>query len=100
MNFIEMGRISKAAIVSLAMVLGLSACTRDYTVAYVYMTTAKSNPGVINQYAVDYQSGALIPIGSPVAAGNDPVTLVPSPSGLFVYVLNRLDATSPVQEFA
>jgi 6-phosphogluconolactonase len=94
----EMSRISKASIVSLAMMLGLSACTRDYTVAFVYMTTAKSNPGVIDQYAVDYDSGGLTSIGTPVAAGNDPVTLVASPSGLFIYVVNHLDST--VQEFA
>jgi 6-phosphogluconolactonase (cycloisomerase 2 family) len=100
MNFIEMGRISKAAIVSVALVLGMSACTRDYTVAFVYVTTAKSNPGVINQYAVDYSAGSLTSIGSPVAAGNDPISLVASPSGLFIYVINHLDATNPVQEFA
>jgi 6-phosphogluconolactonase len=98
MNLNEMSRITKASIVSLAMVLGLSACTRDYTVAYVYMTTAKSNPGIVDQYAVDYASGALTSAGAPVAAGNDPVSLVASPSGLFIYVVNRLDST--VQEFA
>jgi 6-phosphogluconolactonase (cycloisomerase 2 family) len=98
MRLNEMGRIAKASIVSLATVLGLSACTRDYTVAYVYMTTAKSNPGVINQYAVDFKSGSLTTIGTPVAAGNDPVAQVASPSGLFIYVANRLDST--VQEFA
>jgi 6-phosphogluconolactonase (cycloisomerase 2 family) len=100
MNFTEMGRITKAGIVSLAMMLGLSACTRDYTVAYVYVTTAKSNPGVINQYAVDYSAGSLTSIGSPIAAGNDPISLVASPSGLFVYVINHLDTAKPVQEFA
>jgi 6-phosphogluconolactonase len=78
----------------------MSACTRDYTVAYVYMTTAKSNPGVIDQYAVDYVSGALTAIGTPIAAGNDPTTLVASPNGLFIYVVNHLDSTNPVQEFA
>jgi 6-phosphogluconolactonase (cycloisomerase 2 family) len=93
-----MSRIAKASIVSLATVLGLSACTRDYTVAFVYMTTAKSNPGVINQYAVDFKSGSLTTIGTAVAAGNDPVAQVASPSGLFIYVVNRLDST--VQEFA
>ena len=98
MRLNEMSRIAKASIVSLSMVLGLSACTRDYTVAFVYMTTAKTSPGLIDQYAVDYESGALTSIGSPVAAGNDPVTLIASPSGLFLYVLNRLDST--VQEFA
>jgi 6-phosphogluconolactonase len=98
MNLNHTSRIAKALIVSLAMVLGLSACTRDYTVAFVYMTSAKSNPGLINQYAVDYASGALTPIGSAVAAGNKPVTLIPTPSGNFIYVLNQNDST--VQEFA
>jgi 6-phosphogluconolactonase len=98
MRLNEMSRIAKASIMSLSMVLGLSACTRDYTVAFVYMTTAKTSPGQIDQYAVDYDSGALTSIGSPVAAGNDPVTLIASPSGLFIYVLNKLDST--VQEFA
>jgi 6-phosphogluconolactonase len=98
MKLNQMSRIAKASIVSLAIVLGMSACTRDYTVAYVYMTTAKSSPGVINQYAVDYVSGALTAIGTPVAAGNDPIALVPTPNGLFVYVVNHLDST--VQEFA
>ncbi|GAC1419948.1 MAG: hypothetical protein NVSMB62_13350 [Acidobacteriaceae bacterium] len=93
----RIGRIAKFAAASLGLTLGLTACTRDYTVAYVYMTTAKSNPGLVDQYAVDYQSGALTQIGTPVAAGNNPVTLVASPDGLFVYVINKGDST--VQEF-
>ncbi|MDP9039048.1 MAG: lactonase family protein [Acidobacteriota bacterium] len=91
------GRIAKAATASLALTLGLTACTRDYTVAFVYMTSSKSNPGLIDQYGVDYQSGALTRIGSAIAAGNNPVTLVPSPDGLFLYVVNKGDAS--VQEF-
>jgi 6-phosphogluconolactonase (cycloisomerase 2 family) len=92
------GRTAKLSIISLAMVLGLSSCSLDYVVGYVYMTTSKSSPGVIDQYAIDYQSGALSPVGTPVAAGNNPVTLVVSPSGKFVYVVNQGDST--VQEFA
>lgn len=76
--------------------LGLTACTRDYTVAYVYATAGNAG---INEYGVDYRSGALIPIaGSPVAAGNNPVKIIASPNGLFVYVLNQGDST--VQQFA
>jgi 6-phosphogluconolactonase len=100
MRLNEMSRIAKASIVSLAIVLGMSACTRDYTVAYVYMTAAKSNPGVIDQYAVDYDSGSLTTIGTPINAGVDPTALIPSPNGLFIYVVNHLDPTNPVQEFA
>jgi 6-phosphogluconolactonase (cycloisomerase 2 family) len=86
---------------SLAMGLGLTACTRDYTVAYVYVTTAPKNGqgGGVAQFGVDYQSGALIALpGSPVAAGNNPNVIVAAPNALFVYVLNHDDST--VQEFA
>ena len=92
------GRTAKVSAVSAAMVLGLASCTLDYTVGYVYVTTNKSNPGLIDQYAIDFDTGAVSQIGTPVAAGNDPVTLVASASGKFVYVINQGDST--VQEFA
>jgi len=98
MNLHKISRIAKVSVVSVAMVLGLASCSLDYTVGYVYMTTNKSNPGLIDQYAIDFDSGALSVVGSPVAAGNNPVMLVASPSGMFVYVLNQADST--VQEFA
>ena len=36
-----MGRAVKASMLSLAMALGVTACSNDYTVSYVYMTTAE-----------------------------------------------------------
>lgn len=100
MNFSKMSCQVMASVVSMGMVLGLTACTRDYTVAYVYATASKKGAaGVVNEYAVDYQTGALIQVtGSPVAAGNNPVSIIASPSGLFVYVLNHDDST--VQEYS
>ncbi len=98
MNLQKINRSVKVSVASVAMVLGLSSCNLDYTVGYVYLTTNKSNPGLIDQYAIDFASGALTEIGTPVAAGNDPVTLVATQSGQFVYVVNHLDST--VQEFA
>ncbi|HEY6375720.1 MAG TPA: beta-propeller fold lactonase family protein [Edaphobacter sp.] len=101
MSLRKMGRATAAATMSLAMGLGLTACTRDYTVAYVYATMAPKNGqgGGIAEFAADFQSGALIPVsGSPVQAGNNPVSLVAAPNGLFIYVLNHDDST--VQEFA
>jgi 6-phosphogluconolactonase (cycloisomerase 2 family) len=84
-----------ASAMMLTAVVGLTACTRDYTVAYLYATSTSG----INEYAVDYQSGALVQItGSPVGAGNNPVSIVPTTNGLFLYVLNQGDST--VQEFA
>ena len=101
MSLNKIGRGAAAAMMSLAMGFGLTACTRDYTVAYVYVTTAPKNGqgGGVAEYAVDYQSGSLVGLtGSPIAAGNNPTTIVAAPSGLFLYVLNHDDST--VQEFA
>lgn len=98
MNLHTVSRLAKASVVTLAMVLGLSSCTLDYVVGYVYVTTSKASPGVINQYSIDFQSGALTSIGTPVAAGNNPVRLLSSPNGKFVYVISQGD--SKITEFA
>ena len=64
MTLKPMGRAVKASMLSLAMALGVTACSNDYTVSYVYMTTAKTLPhGLINAYQVDYQSGYLYAAG-------------------------------------
>ena len=81
MNLHMIRRTAKLSVVSAAMVLGLASCSLDYTVGYVYMTTNQTNPGLIDQYAIDFDSGALSQIGSPIAAGNNPIALVASPSG-------------------
>jgi len=86
------------SLAALSMAFGLTACTRDYTLAYLYVTTSKASPGVVNQYTVDYQSGALVQIGTPVAAGNNPVASVAAPNATSIYVVNQGDST--VQEFA
>jgi 6-phosphogluconolactonase len=95
-----MGRGLKALTVSLAVGLGITACSRDYVEGYLYATNAKNQPGQITEYAIDYESGALTVIsGSPASSGgNDPVTLVAAPNGLFLYVINQ--GTSTVVEFA
>ncbi|WP_263383202.1 lactonase family protein [Granulicella arctica] len=98
MKLKNMGRITKAFTVSLALGLGLTACSRDYTVAYVYVTSAKTNPGLINAYSVDYQSGALLQLAdSPIPAGRNPVALISTTStatgNQFVFVVNHDDST-------
>lgn len=97
MKLNQISRIAKVSVLSAAMVLGLASCSLDYVVGYVYVTTSHGAVGVINQYSIDFQSGALSQIGT-VTAGNNPVKIVASPSGLFVYVINQGDST--VQEFA
>jgi len=96
-----MGRAGTASMLSLAMALGVTACSNDYTVSYLYMTTSKSLPhGLINGYQIDYQSGALLPLAdSPIdTGGRDTVGLVVAPNNLFLYTVNNFD--SDVVEFA
>ena len=95
------GRAATATVVSLALGLGATACSRDYTVAFLYATASTNGTaGVVNGYDVDYQSGALLQLpNSPIpSGGKNPVTLVAAPSGKFIYVFNRDD--SNVVEFA
>jgi 6-phosphogluconolactonase len=103
MKWNKMGRGALASILSLALV-SVTACSRDYVLAYVYVTTAKpltgtSPNGGVSAYAVDYQIGSLTPLAdSPIQTGRNPVTLVASPSGLNLYVVNHDD--SSVGEYA
>ncbi len=98
MKWNKMGRGSLASILSLALV-SVTACSRDYVLAYLYVTTAKpltstSPNGGISAYAVDYQIGSLTPLAdSPIPAGRNPVTLVASPDSLSLYVVNHDDST-------
>jgi len=98
MKFKSIGRAVLATGMSLAIGFGATACSRDYTVAYVYAASSQSNE--VSAYAVDYQSGALTQInGSPfTGTGEKPVALVAAPNGKFLYVINNMD--SNVTEFA
>jgi len=101
MNWKQISRGSLAAIVSAGLGLGTTACSRDYTVAFVYATASTlTSEGVVDGYQVDYQSGALTQLAnSPTdSGGRDPVTLVASPSGKYIYVVNNFN--SNVVEFA
>ena len=88
-----------AAGISIAIGLGATACSRDYTADYVY-TVSASGPN-INAFAVDFQSGILTQItGSPFQTGFTRETaVVPSPDGKFLYVLSGPE-DSKVEEFA
>ncbi len=105
MTLIPMGRAVKATMLSLALALGATACSNDYTVSYVYMASSKAqstaNPhGLINAYQVDYQSGNLnVMPDSPIdSGGRNTLGLVVAPNNLFLYTVNNFD--SDVVEFA
>ncbi len=91
----KIGRTAMAAGLSAALGLGVTACSRDYTVGYVYMTTTKADPGLINGYKIDYQSGHLDALAdSPIATGGrNPVALVAAPNGTNLYVVNHDDSS-------
>ena len=90
-----LGRYTTASVLSLALAFGATACTRDYTVAFVYVTSStRTSTGVINGYKVDYQSGALEQLAdSPIQTNNrNPVALVTAPDGKTLYVVFRDDS--------
>ncbi len=100
MKFRKFGQIAMAAAASLGLGLGITACGPSNTIDFLYVTSSKPNPGQINVYAVDSQSGALIQIqDSPYSSGGrNPVADVTSPNGKNLYVINHDDNT--VVEFA
>lgn len=87
-----------AAGVSVALGLGVTACSRDYVSDYVYTVSASN--GNINAFAVDYQTGVLVQIsGSPFTTGfTRETTVVPSPDGKSLYVLSGPE-DSKVEQF-
>ncbi len=84
---------------SLALALGLTACSRDYTVAWVYSVSASN--GTISAYGVDFETGILNQVtGSPFATPfTNPVKVVAAPNNKFVYVVGG-SQDAQVEEFA
>lgn len=72
---------------ALALALGLTSCSRDYTVAYVYAVSASN--ATISAYGVDYQTGILNQIsGSPFTSTvSEPLKLVANPNNQAVYIV-------------
>jgi|HubBroStandDraft_1064217.scaffolds.fasta_scaffold00079_47 6-phosphogluconolactonase len=59
---------------------------------FAYVTSGSSN--TVYGYTIDSVTGALTEIaGSPFPTGNEPITVVATPSGKFVYVTNYIDST-------
>jgi 6-phosphogluconolactonase len=93
----KIGRAALASVVSLTM-MGVTACSRDYVLGYLYVPTARplsggSNNGGISAYAIDFQAGGLSPLSdSPIPAGRNPVAVVASPNNLALYIVNKDDS--------
>lgn len=87
MKRFRMGRAALALTMSLAVGLGITACSRDYTVAFVYAVSSSS--GTVSAFNIDYQAGTLTQIsGSPFTSGlSNPVSVVVSPNSKHLYVI-------------
>jgi 6-phosphogluconolactonase (cycloisomerase 2 family) len=79
--------------------LGVTACSRDYTAAYVY--TVSASGGNINAFGVDFQSGILTQVnGSPFNDNfQSNTTIISSPDGKYIYAVSG-PQDSKVEEFA
>jgi 6-phosphogluconolactonase (cycloisomerase 2 family) len=99
MKFRKFGQIVLASVVSLGLATGITACTYNRIVDYVYIASAKNNPGSINAYKVDYTTGALRPMsGSPFATKyTSPVSIVVSPNYKYLYV--AFQGSNLIQQF-
>ena len=98
MKFNSICRIGAASVLSLAACLGLTACSRDYTVGFLYVTsatgTAAAPNGTLNEYGIDYQTGGLIRLASSGqdTGGRNPVAIAISPNQKNVIVVNHDDS--------
>lgn len=99
MKLHNVARIAAASLLSLACCLGFTACSRDYTVGFLYVLSSRGDTstgnGTINEYGIDYQTGALLPLASSgqTTQGRNPVALTISANQKNVYVINRDDSS-------
>ena len=88
MKLSRIGRISRALIVSMAVVLGMSACG-GYTVGFMWVLGTQYNQ--IAGFKIDDFTGNLTNmVNSPYASGgSNPVSLAVRVGGNYVYVVNK-----------
>jgi len=89
-----------AAMLTLVAITGLAACSRQYTLAFVYAPSeTTTTSGLINAYGVNNQSGALYLLpDSPIpSGGRKPTAIAVAPNRQALYVTNHDD--SNVVEF-
>ncbi|SDF50485.1 lactonase family protein [Terriglobus roseus] len=99
MKFNQISRFGAASVLSLAACLGLTACSRDYTVGFLYVTSSKASTttnqnGVLNEFGIDYQTGSLIRLASSGqdTGGRNPVALAITSNQKTVFVVNKDDS--------
>jgi 6-phosphogluconolactonase len=88
MKFRKFGRISLALAVSLGTGLGVTSCSTDHAVGYMYVTGSQYNQ--ISGFRIDNNLGNLTATqNSPYSSGGvDPIKALVANAGRFLYVLN------------
>jgi 6-phosphogluconolactonase len=88
MKFRKFGRISLALAVSLGTGLGVTSCSTDHTVGYMYVTGSQYNQ--ISGFRIDSNLGNLTATqNSPYSSGGvNPIKELVANAGKFLYVLN------------
>ena len=88
MKFRKFGRMSLALAVSLGTGLGVTSCSTDHAVGYLYVTGQQYNQ--VSGYRVDNNLGNLTSAeNSPFASGGaNPIKALVANAGKFLYVLN------------
>src|SRR6202034_4015983 len=88
MKLRKFGRISLALAVSLGTGLGVTSCSTDHTVGYMYVTGQQYNQ--VSGYTIDSNLGNLTPTqNSPYSSGGaNPIKELVANAGKFLYGLN------------
>jgi 6-phosphogluconolactonase (cycloisomerase 2 family) len=92
MKFRNFGRTLLAMAGAAAITLGLTSCSNDHTVGYVYVTGTTVNGtagGTITQLREDNNNGNLVQLATAVGSGGaNPIRVVTGDNNRFLYALN------------
>ena len=88
MKFRKFGQVGLAFVMSLVLGFGVTSCSTNHTVGYLYVTGAQYQQ--ISGFKIDNNLGNLTPTqNSPYSSGGtNPIKILVSTAGKFVYVLN------------
>jgi len=89
MKFRKFGRTGLALVVSLGLCFGITSCSVDFTVAFLYVTGSQYNQ--LGAFRIMNNTGNLVSVqGSPYGSGGtNPVRSLVSSTGRYIYVLNQ-----------
>jgi len=96
MKLKNFGRAALALAASAVTVLGMTSCTLSYTVGYLFVTGSQYNQ--IATYRIQNDNGVLHTSGTVGSGGTNPIQVVVTATGNYVYVLNYGGGTTASPE--